>query len=109
MVSILFVQKKSVYKDLGYECWDEERNALNFPGGHSVVCHPPCRLWGGMRNLSTVPEEDREAEKELALFAIRTIHKWGGGVRASSYQFVVETRLYTQTGGFTRQSWWLYN
>ena len=37
----------------GFDCWDIERNALNWPGGNPIVAHPPCRAWGQLsQNVS---------------------------------------------------------
>jgi len=73
-ISVLFCNQDSIYKELGCDCWDIKRDALNFKGNNPVICHPPCRLWGTMRGLSTAPAE----EKELALFAIDQVRNNGG-------------------------------
>lgn len=74
-ISVLFARKDSVYKTIpGADVWDLERDALSFPGGNPCVAHPPCRLWGALKGLSTAPE----SEKALALFAVRKVRKWGG-------------------------------
>jgi hypothetical protein len=80
MISVLFVAKKSVYKTLTdstgepLDCWDEDRDALKWPGGNPVVAHPPCRLFCQMRHLSCAPT----TEKRLAHFAVEQVRKWGG-------------------------------
>ncbi len=80
MISVLFVAKNSVYKTLTdssgqpLDCWDEDRDALKWPGGNSIVAHPPCRLWCALSHLSTAPE----SERKLAFFAIESVRKWGG-------------------------------
>lgn len=74
-VAALFVQLDSIYKTLpGVDCYDEERDALMFPGGMPVVAHPPCRLWGKLRFFSKAPPE----EKELAIWAVDQVRRWGG-------------------------------
>jgi hypothetical protein len=73
-VSVLFARSDSIYKTLGCDVWDEERNALNFKGGSPVVAHPPCRLWSQMRQFSTAPE----SEKYLAIWAVEQVRKNGG-------------------------------
>ena len=75
-VSALFVRKDSIYKELGVDCWDMERNALNWPGGNPVIAHPPCRAWGQLSHMA----KPRIGEKELAFFAIDMIRKYGGVV-----------------------------
>lgn len=73
-VSALFVRKDSIYKELGIDCWDIERNALNWAGGNSIIAHPPCRAWGQLSHMA----KPRPGEKELAFFAIDMIRKYGG-------------------------------
>jgi len=72
----LFVRKDSSYKKrVIFDCWDADRNALNFDSDAPVVCHPPCRAWG---NLSHMATNVREGEAELALWSIGVIRKNGG-------------------------------
>lgn len=74
MVSILFVQKNSVYKQLGVDCWDDKRDARNFNCCNAVVAHPPCAQWGRMRALAKKDDD----QKQLAPFAVGVIRKCGG-------------------------------
>lgn len=76
-ISVLFVRKDSVYKTLGVDCWDIERDATNWPGGNPLIAHPPCRAWGKLSGFA----KPREGEKELAINSIELIRKWGGGIR----------------------------
>jgi hypothetical protein len=73
-ISVLFCAKNSVYKTLGADCWDEDRDALNWPGGNPGIFHPPCRLFCQLRHLSTAPVE----EKQLAYWSVDQVRKWGG-------------------------------
>lgn len=74
-VVVLFARKDSVYKSLpACDVWDAERNALSWPGGASIVAHPPCRAWGGLRHMAN----PRPGERELAIWAVAEIRKWGG-------------------------------
>jgi hypothetical protein len=75
-ISALYVRKDSVYKTLGVDCWDIERDARNWPGGNAVICHPPCRAWGQMSHFAN-PRPD---EKQLAIISIGLIREWGGGI-----------------------------
>jgi hypothetical protein len=73
-ISALFVRKDSIYKTLGVDCWDIERDALNWQGGNPIVAHPPCRAWGKFSWAA----KPRPGEKELAIKAIEWIREWGG-------------------------------
>lgn len=74
-VAALFVRADSIYKDMpGVDAWDAERDARTWPGGCPVVAHPPCRAWGRLRQFA----KPRADEKELALFALQQIRKFGG-------------------------------
>lgn len=74
MISALFVRVDSIYKDLGIDSWDIERDARNWCGGNPIIAHPPCRAWGRFRKFA----KPRPDEKELAIAAIGHIRKWGG-------------------------------
>jgi hypothetical protein len=74
IISALFVRKDSVYKTLGVDCWDIERDARLWPGGNPVIAHPPCRAWGQLAHFA----KPREGEKELAIKSIELIREWGG-------------------------------
>lgn len=74
-VAALFVRADSVYKSLPeVDCWDIERDARKWPGGCPVVAHPPCRGWGKLRAFA----KPRHDEKDLALFAIEQVRRFGG-------------------------------
>lgn len=75
LVSVLFARADSVYKMLpGVDVWDAERDARKWPGGNPVVAHPPCRAWGRLRHMA----RPRPGEKDLALFAVEQVRRWGG-------------------------------
>jgi hypothetical protein len=75
MIPVLFAHRKSIYKSFAHaDCWDMERNALLWPGGSPCVAHPPCRAWGQLRQFA----KPRLGEKELAIWAIDQINKYGG-------------------------------
>ena len=74
-VAVLFAREDSVYKTLaGCDVYDIERDALTWPGGCPVVAHPPCRAWGQLRYWA----KPRPGEKELALWAVEQVQRWGG-------------------------------
>lgn len=75
VVSVLFARGDSVYKTLqNCDVWDSERDARKWQGGTPIVAHPPCRAWGRLRHFA----KPRADEKDLALFAVEQIRKYGG-------------------------------
>jgi hypothetical protein len=74
-IAVLFARADSVYKAMpGCDVWDAERDALKWPGGNAIVAHPPCRAWGALRRFAN----PAPGEKELALWAVTQVRKWGG-------------------------------
>jgi hypothetical protein len=74
-VSVLFARRDSIYKTMpGVDVWDADRDALNWRGGNSIVAHPPCRAWGRLRHFA----RPRPGERELALWAVKMVQRWGG-------------------------------
>lgn len=72
-VAVLFARKDSIYKMLDCDVWDEDRDALTWPGGCPVVAHPPCGPWGRLFKFCKKPEQ-----KALAIWAVRQIRLNGG-------------------------------
>jgi hypothetical protein len=110
-VSVLFTRSDSIYKTLGVDCWDIERDARNWPGGNPIIAHPPCRAWGQLSHMA----KPRHDEKELAIWSIEQIRKWGGVLehpRASKLWKVMNLPMGAARdihGGFTlsvNQFWW---
>lgn len=112
-VSVLFAARDSVYKRFpGLDVWDEERDALNWPGGNPAVFHPPCRLFCMLRKFSTAPE----AEKELAYWSVGQVRKWGGVLEHPAHSTLWEDCNLPKPGkwdgyGFTygTDQWWFGN
>lgn len=111
MVSILYTRSDSIYNSLGVDCWDINRDARNWPGGNSIVAHPPCRAWGQLSHMA----KPRPDEKYLAIDAIAKIRKYGGILehpRASKLWHVLKLPLGNEIdeyGGYTlfvNQHWW---
>jgi len=76
LVAALFVMPDSVYKTMpGVDCWDEERDARNWPGGCTVVAHPPCRTWGVLKAFATAAPPHEHA---MGIWAINQVRRWGG-------------------------------
>lgn len=111
MISVLFARKDSIYKELCSDVWDIQRNALNWPGGNALIAHPPCRSWGQLAHLAN----PREGEKELAIYSVHQIRKFGGILehpRASRLWNHMNLPLpgnVDEYGGFSlcvNQNWW---
>lgn len=85
-VAALYVRGDSVYKSLGVDCWDIDRDARMYAGPGPVVAHPPCRAWGRLRSFA----KPRKDEKKLGMLAIWAVRKFGGVVEhpASSLLFM---------------------
>ena len=76
-IAVLFARRDSIYFSLAdCDVWDAARNALLWPGGVPCIAHPPCRLWGQLRQFSSAPAE----EKDLGPWAIAQVRRWGGVV-----------------------------
>ncbi|AXH78092.1 MAG: hypothetical protein [Microviridae sp.] len=69
MITVLFTQKNSIYQKFNTDNWDIEKDATKWPGGNTIIAHPPCRAWGNYRNKA----KPRPKEKELAIWAINQI------------------------------------
>lgn len=76
-VAVLFARADSHYKVLaGCDVWDEARDARRWPGGAPLIAHPPCRLWGRLRQFARAG--DPEMERQLAIDAIAHVREFGG-------------------------------
>jgi hypothetical protein len=96
-VSVLFARADSVYKTIpGADVWDEARDARQWPGGTPVVAHPPCRLWGKLRQFAKA--RNPEAEMLLAVDAVRHVRA-NGGVLEHPRQSTLWARMGLPTPG----------
>lgn len=112
MIAALFVRADSVYHSMaGVDAWDEARDARRWPGGCPVVAHPPCRAWGQLRAQA----KPVEGERELALFAMAQVRRWGGVLEHPVHSTLWDTCGTPKVGrrdawgGWTfaiAQSWW---
>lgn len=74
-IAALFVRADSVYKTMpGVDAWDIERDARRWRGGGAAVAHPPCRMWGKLRQFA----HGDAAEKALGPWAVQQLQRWGG-------------------------------
>ena len=74
MITALFVRCDSVYKILGIDSYDSDRDACTFVGDNVVICHPPCRAWGRLYKFS----KHSPGEKMLAKLAVLFVRSNGG-------------------------------
>lgn len=110
-ISALFVRRDSIYKQLGVDSWDFDRDALKWPGGNAIIAHPPCRSWGKLKAFA----RPRPGEKWTAIWSVLQIRRHGGVLehpRASYLWRVMGLPVGNQVdkwGGYTvcvNQSWW---
>lgn len=111
MVIVLFARKDSIYKQLGCDVYDIDRDARTWNGGSAAIYHPPCRAWGGLSHMA----KPRGDEKELAIWSINMIWKFGGVLehpRKSKlwpHMNLPMPGVIDNHGGFSiliNQSWW---
>lgn len=74
MPTVLFARKDSIYKTLGCDVWDADRNARLYLGRGPVIAHPPCRAWGKFAHRS----KHSDWEKSHALWAMDLVRSYGG-------------------------------
>lgn len=74
-IKVYFVSKKSNYKNQQeFDCYDEDKNAFNYPPVKPAIYHPPCRLFSKLRYFSTAPA----SEKYCALWSMYFVRVYGG-------------------------------
>lgn len=74
MVTVLFTNRKSVYKQLQCDCYDIDRNVKSFNWDRKVIAHPPCRQFSRLKGLSKKDDE----EYELVLKTLNHVNRYGG-------------------------------
>jgi hypothetical protein len=111
MTPVLFARQDSIYKQLGCDVYDIDRDARNFPGGKAGVYHPPCRGWGQLEHFA----KPRPDEKELAVWSVAQIRKYGGvlehprGSKLWKHLDLPTGNKTDEYGGYSlsvNQSWW---
>lgn len=71
-VSALYVARNSIYKQLGLDSWDIDRDARAFAGPGPVIAHPPCGHWGRYAHSCRLPGKD------CGPIAMEQVRKYGG-------------------------------
>ena len=121
MVTVLFCTENSIYKKLGCNVYDKNRDALSWSGKEPAIYHPPCQLWSRMKYFSTAPESD----KYYALWSVNKVRSYGGILehpaasslfnlmnlpkpgRSDEFGFTVEIDQFNY-GHLARKKTWLY-
>lgn len=90
VIAALFVDRNGIYRGMwGVDAWDERRDARLYAGPHSVVAHPPCRLWInlGALNYSRWGGEHNKPGNDGGCFAsaLASVRKWGGVLEHPAY------------------------
>lgn len=75
-VAVLFARRDSVYRSLGCDVYDEDRDARSFDFSKPVIAHPPCRAWARLSHFA----KPAPHERDLALFAMWAVRVCGGVV-----------------------------
>jgi len=105
MITVLYARRDSIYKTLpGFDVYDADRDALTWRGGTPVIAHPPCRMWGRLRNFSKpVP-----GEKSLALHAVHMVQTYGGVLEHPANSMLWKTCELPQPGEHDRFGGWTF-
>lgn len=84
-VAVLFARRDSIYKTLpDCDVYDIDRDARTFPGGVTVVAHPPCTRWSMINGvvLSRYPHKAKEFawgnDGGTFAFALAVVRENGG-------------------------------
>lgn len=81
-IPVLYTLEKSIYNEIPEaDPWNQQRDALKWPGGTPCIAHPPCRLWSVLQHLSTADPEERY----LALIAACQVRRHGGILEHPAY------------------------
>lgn len=105
---VLFTMRDSIYGSLGFECFDEKRDARTYAGDSPVVAHPPCQLWGKMANVNYARwggEHNRPGNDGGCFeFAVGAVNQWGGVLEhpAQSYAWPAYGLVKPVHGGWIR-------
>lgn len=101
-VTVLFGRSNSIYKELGCNVYDINRNALNFDFDSSVICHPPCRSWGNLRHMAKFDK----VEHDYAYYCLDIVRNYGGVIEHPVRSLFFKSHLplpghFDEFGGFT--------
>lgn len=81
MIAALFVDESGVYAELpDVEVWGCSRDARNYNGPHSVICHAPCQRWGKYWFGGPLcrPQKVKGDDGGCFSSALKSVRQWGG-------------------------------
>ena len=87
-VAVLCARNGSIYHEIsGADVFCKKRGAASYVGSCPVVCHPPCRLWGRLRQFAETAGtvNERSAEKFLGVWCADQVRYYGGVLEHPSY------------------------
>ncbi len=73
-VAALYITSKSIYKEMGLDCYDIERDARTYTGDLPIVAHPVCAPWSKLKGFCKMPPE----AKDCAWHALEQVRRCGG-------------------------------
>ena len=82
-IAALFVAKDSIYKTFDFiDCYDLDRDAMQYQGVLPVIAHPPCQLWGNLAHANYARwggEHNRPGnDGGKFAFALQCVNQYGG-------------------------------
>jgi hypothetical protein len=105
IIPVLFARSDSVYKTIpGCDVYDIDRNALSCTSVRPGIYHPPCRAWGRLRHFSN----PRPGEKELAIWSVDRIRKYGGVLEHPAYSSLWPVAGLPPAGGIDSFGGWTF-
>lgn len=127
IAAALFVRKDSIYNTIrGVECYDYDRDAMQYAGPAPVIAHPPCGAWGRFRrHVERASGRRAEEERAAGIFCAAAVRQFGGVLEQPACSELwtaanLPLHGYDANGGYTLQicqSWfghqaekctWLY-
>src|SRR6186713_1963135 len=91
-VAALFVEEGGIYANLpGVDVWGISRDARTYVGPNSVICHPPCQLWGPFArvNYKRWGGEHNRPGNDGGCFAaaLAAVRKYGGVLEHPAFTY----------------------